>query len=109
MARGRRKDYQRKIRKKPCTLTQAGISEIDYRDIELLKQFITDKGKIIPRRISGLSARKQKLLTRAIKRARNAALLSFSEGYIPQQQEQVVKPVEVVRTQEDTAATTEEN
>lgn len=72
--------------KRPCPIKQAGIDEIDFKDIELLKQFITEKGKIIPRRISGLSARSQKHLTSAIKRARNAALLSFSEGYVPQEE-----------------------
>lgn len=70
--------------KRPCPLQAAGIEEIDYKDIELLKQFITEKGKIIPRRITGLSARSQARLTAAIKRARNAALLSFAEGYVYQ-------------------------
>lgn len=70
--------------KRSCPIMQAGVEEVDYKDIELLKLFITEKGKIIPRRISGLSARSQKKLTWAIKRARNIALLSFSEGYVPQ-------------------------
>ncbi len=72
--------------KRTCPIMQAGVEEIDYKDIELLKLFITEKGKIIPRRISGLSARSQKKLTWAIKRARNIALLSFSEGYVPQEE-----------------------
>jgi len=72
------------VAKRPCPIIQAGIDEVDYKDIELLKLFITEKGKIIPRRISGLSAKSQKKLTWAIKRARNIALLSFSEGYVPQ-------------------------
>ncbi len=70
--------------KRSCPIAQAGVEEINYKDIELLKLFITEKGKIIPRRISGLSARSQKKLTLAIKRARNIALLSFSKGFIPQ-------------------------
>ncbi|OGG94877.1 MAG: 30S ribosomal protein S18 [Candidatus Lambdaproteobacteria bacterium RIFOXYD2_FULL_50_16] len=70
--------------KRPCPLLAAGVEHIDYKDVELLKQFITEKGKIIPRRITGLSATSQKNLTAAIKRARNAALLSFSEGYLHQ-------------------------
>lgn len=60
------------------------MEEIDYKDIELLKLFVTEKGKIIPRRITGLCARSQKKLTEAIKQARNIALLSFSEGYVDQ-------------------------
>ncbi len=85
MAKKKRKQFTRdKVPSRPCPVAHAGIEEIDYKDIELLKMFITEKGKIIPKRISGLSSKSQKLLTRAIKQARNAALLSFSDGYIPQ-------------------------
>ncbi len=80
----RKQTNKEKAPKRLCPILQAGIDEIDYKDVELLKLFITEKGKIIPRRISGLSARSQKKLTLAIKRARNIALLSFSEGYILQ-------------------------
>lgn len=73
-----------KLPTRPCPITVAGIEEIDYKDVELLKMFITEKGKIIPRRISGLNARSQKKITRAIKQARNTALLSFAEGYVEQ-------------------------
>jgi small subunit ribosomal protein S18 len=51
---------------------------IDYKDPQTLKYFITDRGKIVPRRISGLSAKRQRELTVAIKRARNIALLPFT-------------------------------
>lgn len=64
-------------KKKRCPFTAAGIQEIDYKDVETLKKFITDRGKILPRRITGVSARHQKLLSNAIKRARNVALLPF--------------------------------
>jgi small subunit ribosomal protein S18 len=85
MSKKKRKHYFReKLPTRPCPITIAGIEEIDYKDVELLKMFITDNGKIIPRRISGLNARSQKKVTRAIKQARNAALLSFSAGYITQ-------------------------
>jgi len=85
MSKKKRKHYFReKLPTRPCPITIAGIEDIDYKDVELLKMFITDNGKIIPRRISGLSARSQKKVTRAIKQARNAALLSFSAGYIVQ-------------------------
>ncbi len=85
MAKKKRKHYTReKPPSRPCPITHAGIDEVDYKDVELLKMFITEKGKIIPRRISGLNSRAQKRLTRAIKQARNIALLSFSEGYVAQ-------------------------
>lgn len=64
-------------RKKQCPFKAAGIKEIDYKDIETLQQFVTERGKIIPRRITGVSAHYQKLLTKAIKRARHMALLPF--------------------------------
>lgn len=86
MAKKRRNTSSReKVAKRPCPLEAAGVTQINYKDIELLRQFITEKGKIIPRRITGLSARSQTALTHAIKRARNAALLSFAEGYINQE------------------------
>lgn len=64
-------------RKKQCPFKAAGIKEVDYKDIETLRQFVTERGKIIPRRITGVSAQFQKLLTKAIKRARHMALLPF--------------------------------
>ena len=82
----RRQGFYEGAPKRNCPIQQAGIEEIDFKDIELLKLFITEKGKIVPRRISGLSSRSQKRLTGAIKRARNIALLSFSEGYVPQEE-----------------------
>ena len=50
---------------------------IDYKDVELLKKFITDRGKILPRRLTGLTAKQQRDLTSAVKRARIIALLPF--------------------------------
>ncbi len=50
---------------------------IDYKDVELLKKFITDRGKILPRRLTGLTAKQQRDLTVAVKRARIIALLPF--------------------------------
>jgi small subunit ribosomal protein S18 len=89
MAKKKRKHFSReRIPTRPCPVTHAGVEEVNYKDIELLRMFITEKGKIIPKRISGLSARAQKKITRAIKQARNAALLSFSEGYISQDEVQ---------------------
>jgi len=96
MAKRRRKtNNKEKAAKRPCPLESAGVVEINYKDIELLRQFITEKGKIIPRRITGLSSKSQKMLTHSIKLARNASLLSFAEGYVPQHeqaQEQDTRP-----------------
>ncbi len=51
--------------------------EIDYKDVDLLRKFITERGKILPRRITGLTTKQQRDLTTAIKRARIVALLPF--------------------------------
>ena len=64
-------------RRKVCPFTVAGVRHIDYKDIDTLSQFITEKGKIIPRRITGISARHQKMLSKAVKKARYMALLPF--------------------------------
>ncbi len=64
-------------KKKPCPFVAAKMDTIDYKDIETLKQFITERGKILPRRITGVSHFYQKVLKRAIKRARHMALLPF--------------------------------
>lgn len=67
----------RSKKRKRCPFTMGGIREIDYKDINTLMQFITERGKILPRRITGVSAYHQKKLTAAIKRARHVALLPF--------------------------------
>ncbi len=64
-------------KKKRCPFTAAGVKTIDYKDIETLKKFVTDRGKILPRRITGVSAWHQKHLSKAIKQARMVALLPF--------------------------------
>ncbi len=64
-------------KRKKCPFVAAGIERIDYKDIETLSQFITEKGKILPRRITGVSHYNQKQLTQAVKRARHMALLPF--------------------------------
>lgn len=69
-------DFRSKKRKR-CPFTQAGIKDIDYKDINTLTKFITERGKILPRRITGVSSYHQKRLTMAIKRARHMALLPF--------------------------------
>lgn len=64
-------------KKKSCPFKTEGIQEADYKDTVLLSRFITERGKILPRRITGVSAYYQKKLTRAIKRARYMAILPF--------------------------------
>lgn len=67
----------RNKKKKRCPFTAAGVKTIDYKDVETLKKFVTDRGKILPRRITGVSAWHQKHLSKAIKQARMVALLPF--------------------------------
>jgi small subunit ribosomal protein S18 len=67
----------RKRRKKVCFFTENKITYIDYKDVELLKRFISDRGKILPKRVTGTKAGYQKELSVAIKRARHMALLPF--------------------------------
>ncbi len=64
-------------KRKRCPFTVANFGEIDYKDIETLSKFITERGKILPRRITGVSAHYQRRLAKAIKRARHVALLPF--------------------------------
>lgn len=64
-------------RKKKCPFKSASFEDIDYKDIETLSKFITERGKILPRRITGVSAFFQRRLASAIKRARHVALLPF--------------------------------
>ena len=75
--RSRSSSDDRGKKRKRCPFTHAGIKEIDYKDTNTLTKFITDRGKILPRRITGVSAHYQKLLNVAIKRARHMALLPF--------------------------------
>ncbi|MFC4411664.1 30S ribosomal protein S18 [Chungangia koreensis] len=65
-------------RRKVCYFTSNNITRIDYKDVDLLKKFVSERGKILPRRVTGTSAKYQRKLTVAIKRARIMALLPFS-------------------------------
>ena len=71
-------------KKKFCPFSQPGSPAIDYKDIRLLSRYITEKGKIIPSRITGVSRKKQKELARAIKRARFLSLISYTNKSYPQ-------------------------
>ena len=64
-------------RKKTCPLSGKGAPAIDYKDMKLLGRFISERGKILPSRITSVSHKKQRVLAAAIKRARNLALLPF--------------------------------
>ena len=66
-------------RRKFCYFKENGITDINYKDVKLLKRFITDQGKIMPRRVTGTSSRMHRKLVRAIKQARNIALLPYTE------------------------------
>jgi small subunit ribosomal protein S18 len=70
-------DFRSSRKRKRCPFTAAGVRDIDYKDINTLTKFITDRGKILPRRITGVSAYHQKRLALAIKQARHMALLPF--------------------------------
>lgn len=67
-------------RKKMCRFTD-GANEIDYKDINLLKNYISETGKIVPSRITGMSAREQRLVARAIKYARLIGLLPYCDSH----------------------------
>ncbi|PAP81805.1 30S ribosomal protein S18 [Rubrivirga sp. SAORIC476] len=61
-----------------CPFKTAGVEYIDYKDVETLKRFVNEQGKMLPRRMTGVSAKFQRQLTTAIKRARQVALLPFA-------------------------------
>lgn len=68
-------------RKKYCRFTAEGIKEIDYKDIQILKGYITETGKIVPSRITGTKSKYQRQLAKAIKQARYLALLPYSDAH----------------------------
>ncbi len=68
-------------RKRYCRFTAEGIKEIDYKDLDLLKQYVTETGKIVPSRITGTSAKYQRQLATAVKRARYLALLPYTDQH----------------------------
>lgn len=67
--------------RKVCPICEAGVRYVDYKDDRLLSRFISDRGKILPRRISGMCARHQRQIGTAIKRSRYLALLPYIAGY----------------------------
>lgn len=74
---GAKKPFKRVPRRKVCVFCQEKVEAIDYKDVNRLKKFVTESGKMLPRRMSGNCAKHQRELSKAIKRARVAALLPF--------------------------------
>ncbi len=68
-------------RRRYCRFTAEGITEIDYKDLNLLKSYVSESGKVVPSRITGTSAKYQRQLATAIKRARFLALLPYTDGH----------------------------
>ena len=68
-------------RKKFCRFTAEGVKQIDYKDLNVLRQYVTETGKIVPSRITGTKARYQRQLATAIKRARFLALLPYTDNH----------------------------
>ena len=68
-------------RRKFCRFTAEGVQEIDYKDLEVLKQYVSETGKIVPSRITGTKAKYQRQLATAIKRARYLALLPYTDAH----------------------------
>jgi len=68
-------------RRKFCRFSQEGAAEIDYKDLDMLKQYISETGKIVPSRITGTKAKHQRQLATAIKRARFLALVPYTDSH----------------------------
>jgi small subunit ribosomal protein S18 len=68
-------------RRKFCRFSQEGAAEIDYKDLDMLKQYVSETGKIVPSRITGTKAKYQRQLATAIKRARFLALLPYTDSH----------------------------
>jgi small subunit ribosomal protein S18 len=68
-------------RKKYCRFTAEGVKEIDYKDLDMLREYVSETGKIVPSRITGTKAKYQRQLSTAIKQARFLALLPFCDSH----------------------------
>lgn len=73
--RGKKKPFHRR---KVCRFCVDKVNEVDYKDLKVLRSFITERGKLVPRRISGSCAKHQRLITQAVMRARYMALLPYT-------------------------------
>ena len=68
-------------RRKCCRFTAEGVDQIDYKDLDTLKAYVSETGKIVPSRITGTKAKYQRQLATAVKRARYLALLPYTDGH----------------------------
>ena len=68
-------------RRKFCRFTAEGVTEIDYKDLDTLKQYVSETGKLVPSRITGTKAKYQRQLATAVKRARYLALLPYTDAH----------------------------
>lgn len=68
-------------RRKSCPLSGKNAPAVDYKDVKLLQRFVSERGKIMPSRITAVSAKKQRAVARAVKRARNLALMPYVAQY----------------------------
>ena len=75
-------DYKKQSRPKKCTCCKEGIEYVDYKNVDMLKKYTTERGKIKPRRVSGACTKHQREIAVAIKRARVMALLPFCEASV---------------------------
>jgi len=75
--RKEKRKIQRILRKKPCRLCRDKVKAIDYKNVDLLSRFTSDRGRILPSRISGNCAKHQRMVATQVKKARLAALLPF--------------------------------
>ena len=75
------REKKRYFRKKVCYFCKNGIDVIDYKDVKLLRRYMKESGKIIPKRLNGSCSKHQRVLAKAIKRSRNIALLPFETKY----------------------------
>ena len=73
-----RREYRRRPKRKVCSFCTEKATHIDYKDVNRLRRFVTERGKILPRRVSGNCAKHQRVLAVAIKRARELALLPYT-------------------------------
>lgn len=81
MAENKRRDFGRsRNRRKVCAFCVEKVDQIDYKDVNRLKKFVSEQGKILPKRMTGTCAKHQRELTVAIKRARHLALLPYAEN-----------------------------
>lgn len=79
---GKKPEYQRQLHKKYCQFCKEGVEFIDYKDTQLLRKYMTDRGKIKPRRVTGACTQHQCDIAQAVKRAREMALVPYTVSVV---------------------------